>query len=1226
MRRTGYSFIIFLIFYVLTSGTSYSNMNNYCAKPPFVSSGVKPNVLIILDNSNSMDEDFYGNAVTSYATASKMVQAKKAIKQLIRAYKEKLRIGLETFRIGSSVNDRYLHNSQYFVSYEPKSYCPNPPEECVEYCATGNVTKKNICSGSCTAQNSLFDVDYFDEIITNYSVNSTERRKYCSLVYPKTLRIQNPADPSHYIYYKMALPFYSSGNEGTGFCYADPYDPNEGVIVNNNVWDSGSGPWDYYRCYNNKTGTSDAFTGYSSSKFNARFAPTDSDIALGYFDFGRRLTWYYVGKTWFKNTSPGDGYIHVAVDDLVDSLGNNTTTFNNLISKLDEKENDQAGYMSCTTSTKDNCSYIISAGLTPTPGSFQTAIDYFQGSSSPIGYSCQKNFVVFVTDGLPSVDETGATKTADELNATTLSKIDTLRSLVKNISGTNYTFDIKTYVLGVGLGEQAREKLDYMAIHGGTDVNGHAYYANNATALFNALDQIFVDVLKKASTGSSVSILAARAKKGSITNQAVFYPEKRFLGGESVEWPGYLYAYWFLAKKSIQNLREDTNQNKYLDILEDYIIKFDIDNVTGELIINAYDSALNGTMTTLHTTYETLDDVHPIWEAGERLLNTDSDTRTIYYAGSSSNGTLYELNATNLSANVSGIQHLFGNDTAEYPSCLGGNLTAKMQNLINYVRGESVSGCRSRNTGSGIWKLGDIIYSTPTIEDYGDMSLIFTGANDGMLHAFREGTIRTDGLSSEQVVRICDNMDSNCTVSQLGAEEWAFIPKHVLPYLRYLADPDYGKCHIYFVDLSPYLIREDTDDDGYIDKRILIGGMRLGGGCGCTSTDCINPPSDTCPDPSDNETCVGLSSYFALDVSDPDNPQYLWDFSDPDLGFSYSGPAYIKTHDKKYVMFLSGPTDYNGSAGQDLKIFVLELDDSFKVASTYTIDSSVSPTLSSFSDSFGGRLFTNGIDYDDNGTTDAVFFGVNNKNGTTWQGNLLLIRPNDGDPTTWDVEKVFNSAIEPITAKVEYMKCFDMNFIYFGTGRWFFKTDEEGQNINDVEKLYGVRIDDCLLNENCNLNAAHNSSDMCSELESDNLAAWKVDMLEPKDSDYFKERTITDPTPSDYNLIFFTTTQPSADLCKFGGRSRLWALNCATGGNITSSCPNDQYLIKNYGGTLLLQLSRGNIYDIGVKEESFTQEGGRATEWMTGIPPESSTPLAGLPPGTEGEIILWMEK
>jgi hypothetical protein len=32
---------------------------------------VKPNILIIVDNSNSMDEDFYGNAVGSYSPSSK---------------------------------------------------------------------------------------------------------------------------------------------------------------------------------------------------------------------------------------------------------------------------------------------------------------------------------------------------------------------------------------------------------------------------------------------------------------------------------------------------------------------------------------------------------------------------------------------------------------------------------------------------------------------------------------------------------------------------------------------------------------------------------------------------------------------------------------------------------------------------------------------------------------------------------------------------------------------------------------------------------------------------------------------------------------------------------------------------------------------------------------------------------------------------------------------------
>jgi len=100
---------------------------------------------------------------------------------------------------------------------------------------------------------------------------------------------------------------------------------------------------------------------------------------------------------------------------LVDNSGNTTSTYSNLLAKLDPKENDENGYMSCSKSNKNNCPYIISAGLTPTAGTLQSAIDYFQGSNSPIQYRCQRTFVVYVTDGLPSVDEDGDTDTADNL-------------------------------------------------------------------------------------------------------------------------------------------------------------------------------------------------------------------------------------------------------------------------------------------------------------------------------------------------------------------------------------------------------------------------------------------------------------------------------------------------------------------------------------------------------------------------------------------------------------------------------------------------------------------------------------------------------------------------------------------------------------------------------------------------------------------------------------------
>ncbi len=51
-----------------------------CYVPPFISNQAKPNVLIILDNSNSMDEDFYGGAVGSFSPASKSEMARSYLK------------------------------------------------------------------------------------------------------------------------------------------------------------------------------------------------------------------------------------------------------------------------------------------------------------------------------------------------------------------------------------------------------------------------------------------------------------------------------------------------------------------------------------------------------------------------------------------------------------------------------------------------------------------------------------------------------------------------------------------------------------------------------------------------------------------------------------------------------------------------------------------------------------------------------------------------------------------------------------------------------------------------------------------------------------------------------------------------------------------------------------------------------------------------------------------
>ncbi len=748
--------------------------------------------------------------------------------------------------------------------------------------------------------------------------------------------------------------------------------------------------------------------------------------------------------------------------------------------------------------------------------------------------------------------------------------------------------------------------------------------------------------------------------------QAVFYPQKTF-GSKSLTWVGYLYDYWLYNSFNISNVREDTIQNKALDVCSasrspggDYILNFKIDNSTGELTIEAYNSACNGTATTQATTYSSLDQVHPVWEAGEKLASTNASSRTIYT--SADQPTLLPSSPSSLSELASLpnalAQKLLGDDNQngiidddnETTHLLSRSIG--VVDLLDYVYGVDLDSYRSRTLDNGrVWKLGDIIYSTPQVVQYYQANtsshtaynVVYVGANDGMLHAFRLGQPRFDGLASNQVVKLCKNSPGTCDTTSLGEELWAFVPKNVLPYLRFLTAPNY--CHLYYVDLQPYIVRLDENNDGIPDKVVLIGGMRLGGGVGCdNATLCVTPPADTCSDPrsytSDNSSsCVGLSSYFALDVTDPEAPKFLWEFSDPDLGFTYSGPAWITYNGTHYVMFLSGPTNYKGEAGQGLRAFILKLSDNFTVDQVYKFPDDYSAScggvdqknfFASFnSTAFGGRLFTRGIDYNEDGNTDAVAFGISRKTGTKWQGNVGMVKITGDDPCSWDFVKIFNNALGPITAKVEYMKCFGHHFLYFGTGRWFYKEDSVGINASDVEKLYGVLIDGCLTGGSCNINETHTSSDICSKLPTSDtdlskIAAWSQD-LAPKDSTYFKERLTTDPTPTGENVILFTTFQPTADICSYGGRTRLWAMNCATGEGIgNSTCSG--YTLSQPGGTIYLQLSRGNIEKFELSASSFTQEGGKATSWQTGVPPESPTQFLKPFQGREGQIIYWFEK
>src|SRR5437899_12056370 len=188
-------------------------------------------------------------------------------------------------------------------------------------------------------------------------------------------------------------------------------------------------------------------------------------------------------------------------------------------------------------------------------------------------------------------------------------------------------------------------------------------------------------------------------------------------------------------------------------------------------------------------------------------------------------------------------------------------------------------------------------------------------------------------------------------VPPLGAELWSFIPQDVLPLLMLLKLRIDG--HVYYVDLTPKvtdarIFAADADHPGGWGT-ILIGGFRLGGSC----TNCTQGKSgprtvnadfnyngtttDTGNATSGSDTRVFLSSYFVLDVTNPEkDPVLLWVFRDKDLGLTTAAPAVLRVNsltdastssanEKWYVVFGTGPTHMDGSSGQTAKMVVVEL-------------------------------------------------------------------------------------------------------------------------------------------------------------------------------------------------------------------------------------------------------------------------------------------------------------
>ncbi|MGH7909672.1 MAG: hypothetical protein ACRENW_07480, partial [Thermodesulfobacteriota bacterium] len=297
------------------------------------------------------------------------------------------------------------------------------------------------------------------------------------------------------------------------------------------------------------------------------------------------------------------------------------------------------------------------------------------------------------------------------------------------------------------------DKLNNVTGAAGRDNIPDAYFkSQNVEEMAEKLTATLNAILQRSSSGTAASVLASSSTGEGAMYQAFFYPITTE-GFNSVTWTGSLQG---LFLDAFGNSREDSIQDGKLVYQDDKIVVTRYDSGINEVVADKYNDA-NGDgkadSVTCSPCGQKLKDLLPIWEAGKQLALMDSSSRKILTWVDSNNDDVVD----------SGEQILFStaNSATLSPYLRAGAAPYTADNIINFIRGDHVTGLRDRQlTVSGslrVWKLGDIVHSTPTIVGsprerhdviYGDSTytafftkyknrrqVAYVGANDGMLHA-----------------------------------------------------------------------------------------------------------------------------------------------------------------------------------------------------------------------------------------------------------------------------------------------------------------------------------------------------------------------------------------------------------------------------------------------------------------------------------------------------------
>lgn len=724
------------------------------------------------------------------------------------------------------------------------------------------------------------------------------------------------------------------------------------------------------------------------------------------------------------------------------------------------------------------------------------------------------------------------------------------------------------------------------------------FLAIDPSQLQAQLGLVLEDIINRTAAGTGGAVVANSVSGLGAVYQALYQPQFKS-GDKSVEWVGLVHAL-FIDDNGF--LREDNDQDGRLDGYDvDYVVDVSYEPLSDTTLVTRFTSSDGGETLQPVGDPQPLSELKPIWNARDELARVAEPQKHRNYSSSAANRR-HILTAEGPGADGKITQ----DDVARFTTTTFRNNLAmrralnlpsgvRRNPLIRWIRGQEQSEFRSRtvdflpDTGDEVWRLGDVIHSTPTPVGapnagfdaiYGDTSylaykshyadrrtVVYVGANDGMLHAFNGGFWN----ESQRSFDLAPSSTSAVTQHPLGSELWAYVPFNLLPHLKWLVEEDYP--HVYYVDGRPKAfdarIFDPTDPDhpqGW--GTVLAVTLRMGGGAYFVDWD---GQSGNGPGGTDEEMRM-RSTLLLFDVTNPESPpELILEMSDDQLGdffFTTPQPTVVQhhkpgtgadwtnpAHNDWHLVFGTGPDNLNaGTRASSAGVYVMDL-------ASLTFETGFAPkALSDVPAGFVGDM--SGIDWTQDGLTDAVYFGAVAGDAVNSSGGLK--RLTQSDTGQFAVSSMLPmSPNKPITAAPAMTTDGSgQRWVQVGTGRLLVSADNQSTAEQAFYGLQETSALDAVISQWVEVGGVDRADDgsltptdyavdgtnvtTVDQLDAliDQKGAWRRGMTFSGSS---PSGRIVEPAVFLEDLVLFTEYSPDGLLCQPSGSSRLFGLDIQNG-------------------------------------------------------------------------------